>query len=144
MWSLYKGSHHSGVNVFTKWRSLADNHKACDKVLRLRGRGRRGFVKNWRSPYNGILCLYKSSYRSSVNVFTEWRYLAVQEKYCNLNFQAFICSFCKISWKVASKISYLELENQYYMPLSHKVSQKYKEQLNFQDLRDFRSLITLI
>ena len=77
-------------------------------------------------------------------LFTELRYLAVQEKYCNLNFQAFICTFCKISWKVTSKINYLELENQYYMPLSHNISQKYKEQLNFQDLRDIRSLITLI
>ena len=36
-------------------------------------------------------------------LFTEWRYLAEQEKYCNLNFQAFILSHGKILWKLPLK-----------------------------------------
>ena len=67
--------------------------------------------------------LFKSSHHSSVNVFTEWRSLAVQETQCNLN------NYLGLSH---SKISYLELENQYYIPLSHKIFQKV-EQLNLQE-----------
>ena len=51
--------------------------------------------------------------------------LAVQEKYCNLNFRAFTCIFGKTLWKIVS--SYLELENQYYMSLRHTISQISKQ-----------------
>ena len=42
-------------------------------------------------------------------LFMEWRYLAVQGKYDNLNFRASILSYSKISCKMAPKISYLGL-----------------------------------
>ena len=45
---------------------------------------------------------------------------------------------------MAPKTSYLELQNQNYLPLGLKTSQKGKEQLTFTDLTGFRSLSTII
>ena len=38
-------------------------------------------------------------------LFREWRYLAIWEKYSNLNFRAYILSYSKILWKLLMKIN---------------------------------------
>ena len=64
-------------------------------------------------------------------LFTEWRYLAVWGKYDNVNLRAPILYYSKISCKMTSKISYLGLQNQNFLFLSHKTLQKDKDQQSF-------------
>ena len=60
-------------------------------------------------PFLQVKLKWKFQSQGVSRLFTEWGYLTVLENYCNLNFQTFILSHCKISWKMAPKITYLEL-----------------------------------
>ena len=87
---------------------------------------KQGGTQSWHQGRGQFVmrCWYESSNDTKVNAFHRMRrYLAVQQKLCNLNSQASILSLVKFH-ENGPKTTYLWLWNWYYFPLSHKTPQK--------------------